>query len=356
MRVAIIVSLTLHAALVGWGVMSLGASTPLQVPEEKRISVTISQVGDVRQQRKGVDSKKAGEQQTKKAEKPKPKEIKPKQAKAAPKAKKAPKKKAPPMKVASLPPRAVPAQPKPAPTKPKKAEPKKPKPKEPAKPVKTAAPAKAAPPRRNPKPRKNKPRKADPKPVKTASKRTPKKTPKNAPSRQTNDLDSSSLAALINRLPDTPNTESRQRTAARSAGRSVLLEPVDDWDNDVVRSDRDRNRRGAEDGLDPVTRQREIDRLRQLVAQQLSNTWTPPVGAANAQDLVPRVLFRLRKDGTLESAPQVVNGSRSPFFAAAADAAVRAVIQAQPFNLPPERYAMWREVEFDFDPAEMLGG
>jgi hypothetical protein len=42
----------------------------------------------------------------------------------------------------------------------------------------------------------------------------------------------------------------------------------------------------------------------------------------------------------------------------AAESAIRAVVQCAPFGdiLRPEKYALWSEIEFVFDPREMLGG
>ena len=43
----------------------------------------------------------------------------------------------------------------------------------------------------------------------------------------------------------------------------------------------------------------------------------------------------------------------SPFFQAAADSAVRAVFQCQPYELPSEKYALWRDMILNFDPSDM---
>ena len=47
----------------------------------------------------------------------------------------------------------------------------------------------------------------------------------------------------------------------------------------------------------------------------------------------------MNEDGTLIGYPTVANSGSSPFFQAAADSAVRAVYQCQPYELPSEKYA-----------------
>ena len=42
-------------------------------------------------------------------------------------------------------------------------------------------------------------------------------------------------------------------------------------------------------------------------------------------------------------------------ISAAADSAVRAVYQCQPYELPAEKYAVWRDMILNFDPRQMYG-
>ena len=58
----------------------------------------------------------------------------------------------------------------------------------------------------------------------------------------------------------------------------------------------------------------------------------------------------------LSGRPEVVNREASQFFTAAADSAVRAVMLCQPYQLPPAKYALWRDMILNFDPREMFGG
>ncbi len=97
----------------------------------------------------------------------------------------------------------------------------------------------------------------------------------------------------------------------------------------------------------------EIDALR----SQLAKCWNVPVGAPDPAALVFRVRVFLNEDGTIASAPQLVDQGNlgDPYFRAAADSAIRAVHICGPYQLPPEKYASWSEIVIKFDPREMSG-
>ena len=40
----------------------------------------------------------------------------------------------------------------------------------------------------------------------------------------------------------------------------------------------------------------------------------------------------------------------------AINAAVRAVLSCAPYEFPSEKYELWKEIKFTFDPRNMLGG
>ncbi len=212
--------------------------------------------------------------------------------------------------------------PKPTKVKTVKAPAPKPKPK-PKKQVK-------AKPKPKPKPKKvAKKSKPKPKPVKVAAKPKPKPKPKTAP-RKKKEFDPDNIAALLNKVPDAgPRT-----TAALKPKKKP--EPA----------------RGRSNGRDLSMTFNEIDALRAKISQ----CWNPPVGGLGADAIKVKLRLRLREDGVLSREPEVVNREGSPFFRAAADAAVRAVMLCQPYQLPPKKYAMWRDMILNFDPKEMFGG
>ena len=96
----------------------------------------------------------------------------------------------------------------------------------------------------------------------------------------------------------------------------------------------------------------EIDYFR----SQISRCWTPPVGGLGAEDIVVKLRIELNKDGTLARAPSLANNTSSPFFTAAAESAMRAVLQCQPYTMPAEKFTQWRDMLLNFDPRRMYGG
>ena len=65
----------------------------------------------------------------------------------------------------------------------------------------------------------------------------------------------------------------------------------------------------------------------------------------------------LLPDGSLAAEPRVLDTGFDPLSQIAAESAIRAVRICAPYDmLPPEKYSAWRDIEFIFDPREMLGG
>ncbi|VAW13571.1 hypothetical protein MNBD_ALPHA09-1753 [hydrothermal vent metagenome] len=163
-----------------------------------------------------------------------------------------------------------------------------------------------------------------PKPPKIA--KAPKKNkPPKAAKKKTFNPDK--IAALLNKVQDDAGP-----SPAPAAGR------LDDGARDIS-------------GLDLVITQSEMRYLQ----NQMQRCWNPPVGVANAASLNVKVEVRFDRGGRLEARPVVLN-SGGEGFDVAANAAVRAVLQCQPYDMPAEKYDNWRQVIVNFDPQFMLGG
>jgi outer membrane biosynthesis protein TonB len=109
---------------------------------------------------------------------------------------------------------------------------------------------------------------------------------------------------------------------------------------------------GAPTANAPELSQSEIDALR----AQLMGCWNPPVGVAEAKDLIVIVRFALNRDGSVSGDPTVINHGSNALFPIAAESATRAVRRCQPFRLPASKYDAWRDVEVKFDPNDMFRG
>ncbi len=102
----------------------------------------------------------------------------------------------------------------------------------------------------------------------------------------------------------------------------------------------------------------EVMELARAIQQQMAACWRIEPGARDAHDLVVQVYVRLNRDGSVLVA-NIVDNSRmatDAFYRSAAENARRAILSCQPFELPPKRYEVWREMTLNFNPGEMFGG
>jgi TolA protein len=170
--------------------------------------------------------------------------------------------------------------------------------------------------------------KQDEKPAKAAKDAAadPPKKPKAQAKKR--DFNADKIAALLNKIPD-------------AADDAQPVEPSDDAPKKKVR--------GQSNGTEMTMSVNEIDALRARIA----DCWTPPPGGLGADQIVVKLRLKLNEDGTLVGYPTVANSGSSPFFQAAADSAVRAVYQCQPYELPKAKYALWRDMILNFDPSDL---
>jgi hypothetical protein len=171
------------------------------------------------------------------------------------------------------------------------------------------------------------PKKAEAKPEKPKVKPKPKPAPQAATKR---DVNVDRMAALLNKLPDA-SREARSENAPPDTPRKKV--------------------KGQSSGTQMTMAVNEIDALRAKIAQ----CWNPPPGGLGADAIIVKLRLQLNEDGSLIGYPTVANSGSSPFFQAAADSAVRAVYQCQPYELPAEKYAVWRDMILNFDPRQMYG-
>jgi colicin import membrane protein len=148
-------------------------------------------------------------------------------------------------------------------------------------------------------------------------------------------FDADRIAALIDKSPD-------KRGAPRTA--TPPTKPTD-YTGPTA---------GERQGNDTVLSAREQDLLKAQLSGQLKRCWHLPGGGGGIETTVVTLKWRLKPDGSLDGLPQVVEPQSGPVFQIAAEAAVRAVTRCAPFDLPPDKYAVWKMVEWNFDPREMM--
>ena len=108
---------------------------------------------------------------------------------------------------------------------------------------------------------------------------------------------------------------------------------------------------GAAHGTAATLSQSELDALRARVTR----LWNVQAGTERPEELVVVVQFELTPDRRLARPPKIVSQGTSPRSQVAAEAAVRAVLQSQPFDmLHSETYEAWKSLEITFDPKQMF--
>ena len=96
--------------------------------------------------------------------------------------------------------------------------------------------------------------------------------------------------------------------------------------------------------------------LESMIRSKMAQCWTPPQGVPHPERLITHFDVLLNPNGTVQRLTQLSGQSDDPYSRAAADAARRAIYMCAPYNLPPDRYADWKEIEdFEFDPRAMNG-
>ena len=88
---------------------------------------------------------------------------------------------------------------------------------------------------------------------------------------------------------------------------------------------------------------------------QIEMCRNPPVGVRGAASQRVQVKIALNKDGTISNVEPITRDSNG-YREVAINAAVRAVLSCAPYEFPSEKYELWKEIKFTFDPRNMLGG
>lgn len=119
----------------------------------------------------------------------------------------------------------------------------------------------------------------------------------------------------------------------------------------------DRNQQGA--GLGTAEAASLRDRINAVGRAHLRRCWRMPIDLPDPERLIVTVQFDLNRNGTLNGQPRVTNPRNytfDPYMRVAAEAAMRAVRQCDPFPfgddpLLRDHYELWRQTEVVFDPS-----
>ncbi len=95
-----------------------------------------------------------------------------------------------------------------------------------------------------------------------------------------------------------------------------------------------------------------------ILKKHISEYWSPPIGASGAENLIVDIFMEFNKEGFILKAEWVNKGfnANNSFYKAAANAAIRAVKDAEPMPLPISKFSQWKTLTLRFDPKKMFGG
>jgi outer membrane biosynthesis protein TonB len=96
--------------------------------------------------------------------------------------------------------------------------------------------------------------------------------------------------------------------------------------------------------------QSEMDALKGAIQK----CWNVPAGAEDAEGLKVTVKMKLTQAGEVEGTPEVTGSGNSPVQRAAIESARRAVMRCAPYTLPQDKYDTWSNVTVNFDPRDMF--
>jgi len=111
---------------------------------------------------------------------------------------------------------------------------------------------------------------------------------------------------------------------------------------------------GAPSGSAAHLSQSELEAMR----AKLISAWSAPVGTAEHPDQYQMVAhIRLGRDHRLIGRPEILGGGDGPLFEATRDSIMRALLQAQPYDmLSLTTYEVWKDMDINFNPKDAFGG
>jgi outer membrane biosynthesis protein TonB len=79
-----------------------------------------------------------------------------------------------------------------------------------------------------------------------------------------------------------------------------------------------------------------------MFQSQVERCWKKPYGGIESQNPEAAFTIRLKRDGRLEGMPVPEGSPATPYLRVYQESALRAIIECQPYNLPPDYFDEWR--------------
>jgi colicin import membrane protein len=401
----LIISLCMHAALLGWAVLNIQMLSPLPVAEPEPVAIDLVSPGEVTKLRLGLRSAKQLQAQAKEnpkpdvakkeAPKPTPVAAAPPPPAPEPAAKEEPK---PEPAKAEPPPKPEPPKPEPAKAEPPKPEPPKPEPPKEPEPDKLAAlPPQSAPPapaleeqkrleelvkeqerqaeeqkkleeeKRQVEEEKRKleeEKKRLEEEAKKAEEKRREEERKQAELKKKQEEEKKRKEAELKkkREEEKRRKEAEAKKAFDAEKISALLNKMPDKGAPRPSVPLEEQAKalnkgpvlGAPEGKDQQLSASELAILAQIIKSCVQSKWNVLGGGESAQHTQVKLRLRFNPDGRLASEPQIMNPQNTPYFLAVRDSAVRAVQACEPYSLPPAKYEFWKDIVLNFDPRDMF--
>jgi colicin import membrane protein len=149
-------------------------------------------------------------------------------------------------------------------------------------------------------------------------------------------FDAEKISALLNKIPDkgAPRPSVPLDEQAKTLNKGPVL--------------------GAPEGRDQQLSASELAILAQIIKSCVQSKWNVLGGGESAQNTQVKLRLRFNPDGRLAGEPQVMNPQNTPYFLAVRDSALRAVQACEPYSLPPAKYEFWKDIVLNFDPRDMF--
>ncbi len=351
MHFGLAISILLHVSLLAWALFQIHTTTPRDLVDTPPVEVSMITPSELTRLKQGDPTSK--ELVAKAEDKPPEKDISKKEAEKP--------------KPVTAPPPAAAEPPPPEPPKPPEPEPPKPETKaEPPKPDPIAAKLAEPPPGPTPdelKKIEDDKKAEEQKKAEEAKKAEEQKKAEEAKKAEEKKAEEKKKAEeLKKKLAEAKRKEDEKKKQKFDADRiAALLDKTPDKKGAPQRSNSpDPNAThkgptaGNPTGNDTVLSAREIDMLNGMLGAQLRRCYSLPGAGGGANIPIVELRWRMKPDGTVDGQPEVLQGGSGPLAQVAVDTAVRAVLQCQPFSLPPDKYQVWKVIERAFDPSNML--
>jgi len=161
-----------------------------------------------------------------------------------------------------------------------------------------------------------------------------------------------------------PNTEDTKVKQVSEFEKKELIDPshiaslIDKAKEDSGENNKKSNKITQSEDISIIDSKLTVSEKLALQAQIFS-CWSVPLGLPYNEGLLVRIRLKLRPDGTLIKTPEILDHAKmnkpgQSFYKVFAESALRAIQLCQPLKVPTSGYERWKDLQFNFNPKEML--